>query len=100
MSRVKVTESNMGHCQCPQCRVQLNSTCVKEVASLATADSDDDIGKLYCAMGKSACTDLDGNETCICSSCLVWDENNLSSMYYCLRGSAKIRTDRGHHEYP
>jgi len=76
--RVNITESNFRHCRCPQCPVQAKSDCASR------AD-----GNLYCARGKAPCDDLDKNESCICSSCLVWDENNLGSMYYCIRGSAE-----------
>lgn len=90
MARVEITESNIRHCRCPQCPVQLESVCANKLLKEKKPEKNvGNFGKLYCASGKSTCEDLNKNETCICSSCLVWDENNLGSMYYCLRGSAE-----------
>lgn len=90
MTRVKISDSNIRHCRCPGCPVQVESDCANRILKEKKVDeSAGNIGELYCATGKSTCNDLNKNETCICSSCLVWDENNLGSMYYCLRGSAE-----------
>lgn len=90
MSRVKITDDNIRHCRCPQCPVQAESDCSKKLSGQKNiANEVGDIGELYCAKGKATCNDLNTNETCICSTCLVWDENNLGSMYYCLRGNAE-----------
>lgn len=86
---VKVNDNNLAHCRCPQCPVQAKSNCAKELFSKTDISPDQkNIGKLYCAKGKSDCDDLDDKQSCICPSCLVWNDNNLRSTYYCLRGSA------------
>ena len=79
MPRVEVTEANNSHCRCPQCPVLLASKCVKTTEGAK---------KLYCAFGKTECTDFDKFKKCMCPTCLVWDENNLKSVYYCMDGSA------------
>jgi hypothetical protein len=78
MSKVPITEKNMGHCRCPYCPVLKNSSCDKKKV-------------LFCATGKAKCTDLDQNQACLCPTCLVWEENNLQLMYYCKFGSADER---------
>jgi hypothetical protein len=77
MSRVENNEKNQRHCRCPLCPVLAKSSCDKKKV-------------VFCATGKASCTDLDHNQACLCPSCLVWEENNLQSMYYCLKGSADI----------
>jgi hypothetical protein len=90
MARVKISDTNLRHCRCPQCPVQAQSDCSKRILEEEKVGAEaGNMGKLYCAGGKSSCVDLNKNETCICSSCLVWDENDLGSMYYCLRGRAE-----------
>jgi hypothetical protein len=76
MSQVQNNEKNLRHCRCPSCPVLIKSTCDKTKV-------------LYCSTGKAACNDLDGNQACMCPTCLVWEENNLQSMYYCIKGSAQ-----------
>jgi len=89
MAKVKISDDNLRHCRCPQCPVQAKSTCARKLFNDTDNASDPkNIGKLYCAKGKSSCNDLDGRQSCICPTCLVWNENNLRSMYFCLRGSA------------
>lgn len=88
MSRVAVNETNLRHCRCVACKVQEKSACTQKILNSNPAPEEKNLGKLYCAKGKSDCPDLNTRETCICSSCLVWDENNLNSMYYCLYGDA------------
>lgn len=48
---------------------------------------------LYCssAIGKSSCGDLDGAKDCVCPTCRVWNENNLSQYKYCIHGDAETR---------
>jgi len=75
MSKVANNEKNLRHCRCASCPVMEKSTCDKKKV-------------LFCATGKAPCKDLDAKQSCICPMCLVWDENNLRSMYYCVHGSA------------
>jgi hypothetical protein len=44
--------------------------------------------RLYCAAGKTDCTDMDDSKMCQCPTCMVWEENNLSATYYCTNGNA------------
>jgi len=79
LSRVAINEANKKHCRCGQCPVLLASACVKTT---------DGPSGLHCATGKTLCKDYDKFQKCLCPSCLVWDENNLKSIYYCQKGSA------------
>lgn len=88
MSRVDVNETNLKHCRCPVCPVQKNSECVQEKLKQTSSPDRLNGAMLYCSIGKSQCHDLDGSEGCLCPTCLVWEQYNLDSMYYCLRGSA------------
>ena len=94
MPKVKLDEKNVRHCRCPQCPVQVKSACsaqkladMKAAASPETL-SPENVPVVYCSVDKATCTDLDAQQACMCPTCLVWDENDLQSMYYCTRGSA------------
>lgn len=45
---------------------------------------------VYCsqAVGKSPCNDLNGRLACVCPTCAVWTENNLTTNYFCIHGAA------------
>lgn len=86
MPRVEINDANMHHCRCPFCPVQGKSDCAKKFNENPDPDNLD--GRLYCSIGRTSCDDLDGTKQCICPTCLVWDENNLSHYKYCLNGSA------------
>lgn len=86
--RVQVNEANMKHCRCPECPVQKASKC--NATKLTSTDPKDAKSvRLFCALGKTECNDFDGKQYCSCPTCLVWDENNLNSAYYCQDGEAK-----------
>jgi hypothetical protein len=48
---------------------------------------------IYCSIGTAACRDLKFSRQCICNTCPVWEEYNLSNRkindYYCNQGSNK-----------
>lgn len=94
MPRVEFNEKNFNNCQCPNCPVQANSICAKERIEKTNNDDDftevktEDAAQVYCSIGQSPCSDLEGNLTCICPTCTVWEENNLSNYHYCINGSA------------
>ncbi len=44
-------------------------------------------GGLFCARGKHPKNPE--RKTCICPGCSVWKQYQLSSMYFCVRGSAE-----------
>ena len=94
MSQVKLNEKNIRHCRCLQCPVQVKSVCssqnweeMKKAPNPETLPPEK-VSVVYCAVGKAGCADLDSNQACMCPTCLVWDENDLQSMYYCVKGSA------------
>jgi hypothetical protein len=94
MSRVDINDDNIRHCRCPQCPVQGESKCAKEGlekfnnGTKAADFSAEEAPMLYCATGKSFCSDLDANHGCLCPSCLVWDNYDMQSTHYCLKGNA------------
>lgn len=76
MPKVPDTQENMMKCICGRCPTYLQSDYPK--------------GKmegLYCAKGKSTCS-LE-EKGCICMSCPVYLENQLTSGYFCLKGTAE-----------
>ena len=79
MPRVEINETNKRHCRCGVCPVLLASECVKTTTGP---------NFLHCATGKTECKDYDFGKKCMCPTCLVWDENNLKSVYYCENGTA------------
>ncbi len=98
-NKVTFNSINTGRCQCPQCPVQANSTCVAEkLRGLGAALKKDpliraDIPGQYCATGTATCTDLNPDKTCLCPSCEVFKEYNLDQGtplgYFCRDGIAK-----------
>jgi hypothetical protein len=75
MSKVEKTQTNMEKCSCPGCPSY--NECSRGKAEL-----------LFCAdaIGKSSCPyPMNG---CICMPCVVHQENDLKSGYYCIHGSA------------
>jgi len=75
MPKVEKNKVNMDKCSCPNCPSY--NECAKGKTE-----------SLYCAgdNGKSACSyQMNG---CICGSCPVHKEYNLTSGYYCMHGSA------------
>ncbi len=77
MPKVEKNEDNLEKCSCPKGCPSYND-CTKDKNEA-----------LYCAgeVGKSQC-EFQKNG-CICGPCPVHTENNLSSMYYCINGSAE-----------
>jgi hypothetical protein len=94
VSKVPINESNLRHCRCPQCPVEIKSNCsVQKLSEMKDPPEMENLNskntpELYCGLGKSDCSDLDLSQACQCPTCLVWDENNLTSTYYCDKGSA------------
>lgn len=94
MSKVKLSANNIRHCRCPQCPVQVKSVCssqnLEEMKKAPNVEelAPEKVPVVYCSIGKAGCSDLDPNQACMCPTCLVWDENNLQSMYYCVKGNA------------
>lgn len=94
MARVAYSLDNLGKCRCGTCPVHQTSECITtkmagmkmQPGILPPASV---IEGMYCAeaVSKSRCTDLDSTKACICPTCAVWSENNLSSSYFCIRGS-------------
>lgn len=94
--KVPFTSENIEKCVCLACSVQINSKCSSEKMDKIEGKKDPkpkDIPKLYCSSGVTNCKDMDDEQTCICSSCDVWNEFKLAKAnrtgYYCLDGEAK-----------
>ena len=97
--KIPFDSSTATMCMCPRCPVQLESNCVSEkMADMTVALSKEplhheEIPAVYCAAGAATCRDLDFKQTCICSSCQVWQSYNLASGqitgYYCREGTAR-----------
>lgn len=91
MTRVEANEKNLKHCRCPECPVEKGSACSMQklqndppmVAANPIA-----IARLYCSAGETDCNDMATKNNCQCPTCMVWEENDLSSTYYCTQGNA------------
>lgn len=112
MLKIEFTKENLDKCLCIDCPVQSKSSCVKnqikKIEEINQSDIDsgfmvglDNVPQLYCATGKTNCTDLYTHEECQCKQCDVWKENDLevrgAPAYFCINGRAedccKIVTD-------
>ncbi len=96
MARVDYTVENVDKCQCGSCPVYKSSPCAVAKNGTITwtpgvLPPADIIEGIYCAsaVGKSDCSDQDGNKACNCPTCAVWEDNSLNSTYFCLKGSAE-----------
>ncbi|MGB9927775.1 MAG: DUF2769 domain-containing protein [Methanosarcina sp.] len=101
-SRVPYKRENIERCMCSQCPVQQDSKCAKEKLQSSgqkmknmpagEVPNPEDVPGIYCSTGKATCQDLDFNRECICGSCEVWKECNLSELdlnnHFCLHGKA------------
>ena len=98
-TKVSLVVSNVGQCKCPKCPVQAKSSCVSgKLASLKDALAKNpllgaDIPGVYCATGTATCPDLDPKQACICGSCAIFSQYNLSTGvpagYFCRDGFAQ-----------
>jgi hypothetical protein len=92
MPHVDYTQENIDKCWCGKCPVQFESACAKDLyeaaADLGHLPEPERLGGLYCATGRTICTDVDLVRLCHCPACLVWSENRLASNHYCKSGSA------------
>lgn len=97
MAHVDFVMENAEKCLCGGCPVETASECVKPIRQkvLPTIEegklpepSGSEIDGLYCAVGKTPCTDFDVNAACQCPKCGVWKDVSLAKQYYCGNGSA------------
>lgn len=91
---VDFTKANVDRCQCTNCPVQADSACATQARQRmqgqdVMAMSSKDVPNVYCAQGTAACGDLDFSHRCICPTCEVWNENELSNYKYCQNGDAE-----------
>jgi aldose sugar dehydrogenase len=70
---VENSEANRERCSCPGC--PSSNSCMR------TGNE-----ALYCAVGKSGCAVE--RLGCVCASCVVYRQNELSSLYFCVSGIA------------
>ncbi len=100
MAKVDYARGTYNMCLCGGCPVNRSSNCVKEqeqalepwyekIEKQGILPDQKDMPGIYCATGKSACADRDGSKSCLCPTCPVNMEWNLSNDYYCLKGSAE-----------
>lgn len=102
-AKVQFTMDNIKKCICERCPVQAKSECVRKKMEMAKKMMNNpkmsdmmpktaDIPGLYCSGGIAFCKDIDTKQMCICGSCPVWEEYNLSKgkplNYYCRDGRA------------
>jgi hypothetical protein len=71
---VENTEANRDKCACPGCP--------SYDAEMSSASE-----SLYCAYGASSSSV--NRLGCICGSCVVHRQNNLTGIYYCIEGAAE-----------
>jgi len=100
MGKIEFTMENVKKCLCPTCPVQADSACAKmklikmqEMMQKKKMPESDVVPGVYCASGKTVCTDIDFDQTCLCPNCGVWKENDLENGeplgYYCRDGEAR-----------
>lgn len=70
--KVENTPVNQAKCVCPSCPSY--NECMSEKKEI-----------LFCAVGQAVC-DFE-KKGCICGTCPIKIENNLSSGYYCVSGA-------------
>lgn len=99
---VPYVASNLERCMCSQCPVQAESACAlekmgnfkNEAKKLVEgkAPIPQNVPGMYCSAGEAFCRDLSVNKDCICNTCSVWKENDLTnactSDHYCSSGRA------------
>jgi hypothetical protein len=104
MLKIDFNRENIEKCLCTDCPVHKGNNCIEDQVKLMeeiSKDLDIDTGimigpdelpKLYCATGKTKCTDLNTHEECQCPQCEVWKENDLevrdALAYFCVNGRA------------
>jgi hypothetical protein len=92
---------NVKMCRCPTCPVQHNSACTQDKLNNLQETlkevvlSPKYIPGEYCSQGIASCNDLDTNQTCICNTCQIYVEYNLSNaspaIKYCRDGKAHTK---------
>lgn len=99
---VPYESENINRCRCPQCPVQTNNQCVQNknksskqaMENLPEGEVPDpeDVPGVYCSTGKATCQNLHVDRQCICGSCEVWKEYNLTNAnpnnHFCQHGRA------------
>ncbi len=104
LSEVEFNLENWEKCICNECPVQENSECVSEkrrkvkqlmpkINETKKMPNSDMVPDVYCASGKTSCTDIDTTKMCQCNKCPLWKEYDLPygepMGYYCRDGSAE-----------
>ena len=93
MGLVKRTKENLKKCICMKCPSYAAVCKVKSMPDNLVHMLKGDIETvehmegLFCAFGKSKC--ITKEKGCICPKCEVYNENNLSKMYFCLEENGK-----------
>jgi hypothetical protein len=93
METVAKTKENLSKCKCIKCPSYTFTCKIKAVPNGILEMLKKDISKvehmegMFCAFGKSNCITED--KGCICGTCDVHKENNLTNGYYCLVSGGK-----------
>ncbi len=93
MGNVEKSMENLKKCICMKCP-SYSFACKmksmpKNVMSMVKGDLEntEHLEGLFCAFEKSKC--IDEEKGCICATCDVYKENELSNLYYCLETNGK-----------
>lgn len=95
MAAVPYTQDNWDRCRCFDCPVHNSSQCItQKMQSMGMAGRPkmvppaDMAEGMYCsqAVGKSKCNDLNGDLSCICPTCQVWQMYGLKERWFCIGG--------------
>jgi hypothetical protein len=99
MVKIEFTMENLKKCFCPTYPCQADSACAKEklrkmqeLMQKKEMPVSDMVPGMYCASGKTTCTDLDFDRFCQCNYCDIWKENDLENGepfgYFCRNGES------------
>lgn len=100
--KVPYTSANINKCRCSECPVQADSQCAQDklksskqkMENMPSGEVPDpeEVPGIYCSQGKASCQDLNFDKQCMCGSCQVWKEYNLSELnpnnHFCQHGRA------------
>lgn len=92
MSNVDKTTENLKKCKCIKCPSYTFMCKVKGVPANVSAlvkgvKKADHMEGMFCAFNKSKC--IETEQGCICTTCAIYKENNLTKGYYCTAESGK-----------
>lgn len=92
MGTVARTKENLKKCLCMKCpsysfACKMKNMPTNMMAMIEGVDKADRMEGMFCAFSKSKC--IDTEKGCICPTCSLWKENNLSKSYFCTADGGK-----------